>query len=453
MECLKNLFKNCLGGRENNNESENNYPLSELNNNSSVAGQQTVSIEPSSSEEQRSITERVETEERENNPTEEQIFNPVSEITKEFSDSDSQKIIANKKKDKEVIILIGSTGKGKSTLANVLVNKNNVFEESDGSTSETREIQSDKFQEDKVTYHVIDTVGLSDTKISREEVLDKIAEAVYLARDGISQVFFVIDGRFDAKEMANYDLLRTIIFDEEVVKHTTIIRTRFKNFRNQEECQKDLKSLQQESDLLKEIIKSCQERVIHVDNPSLNLLPADNDNQEKRKKREAKIEKGKKDRSDSRKILLESLQTSIQEDYYQPPKLKNLSTDLAEIIEEKKKLEQRLQDLKTKTSPLTSLALARTNSSFANNQPVVEIEETTNSISSQPIQGIGEQYYASERIQKLESERERLEKAIQAKQKTIRAKVFKHILNNADNITEQLGGKFFLASVTEDGHD
>jgi len=47
------------------------------------------------------------------------------------------------------ILLIGKTGNGKSTLANVLVNKNDNFEEifkrGKGSTSETYDIKSEKF--------------------------------------------------------------------------------------------------------------------------------------------------------------------------------------------------------------------------------------------------------------------------------------------------------------------
>src|SRR6185312_6707864 len=107
-------------------------------------------------------------------------------------------------KSKRVIFLIGSTGKGKSTLANVLVNEvrdgqfknfREIFKESGASVSGTREIQKEEFIEENINYAIIDTVGIGDTKLKREEILDKIAEAVYLAREGISQILFVINGR------------------------------------------------------------------------------------------------------------------------------------------------------------------------------------------------------------------------------------------------------------------
>ncbi|CAG8476342.1 10310_t:CDS:10 [Racocetra fulgida] len=138
------------------------------------------------------------------------------------------------------ILLIGSTGKGKSTLANVITGLENKFKESD----------------------VIDTVGIGDTKLKREEVLDKIAEAVYLVKDGVSQVFFVIGNKFDQREMENYDLLRTIIFDNEIVNHTTIVRNCFENFKEPEECKKDIDSMIKEGGKLAGIIESRQEKAI-----------------------------------------------------------------------------------------------------------------------------------------------------------------------------------------------
>src|SRR5256885_1558807 len=105
----------------------------------------------------------------------------------------------------KTILLIGRSGRGKSTLANVVTDTNN-FKESSGSISETKEIQLGGFEENSIDYQVIDTPGIGDTKMSDSEVLDIIAKAVYLARDGVSQVFFTTDGRFDEFEMASTSL-------------------------------------------------------------------------------------------------------------------------------------------------------------------------------------------------------------------------------------------------------
>ena len=50
----------------------------------------------------------------------------------------------------KTILLIGRSGRGKSTLANVMISGENIenkFKESSGSTSETRRIQVEKFED------------------------------------------------------------------------------------------------------------------------------------------------------------------------------------------------------------------------------------------------------------------------------------------------------------------
>src|SRR5436305_3635172 len=145
------------------------------------------------------------------------------------------------------ILLIGRSGRGKSTLANVITGMENKFKESGSSASETKKIQFEEFKDKDTNYAIIDTPRIGDTKMSDNEVLDIIAEAVYLARDGVSQVFFVNDGRFDQYEMATYDLLRTIIFDENITKHTTIVRTRFPDFKKPKKWQADIDLMKKEA--------------------------------------------------------------------------------------------------------------------------------------------------------------------------------------------------------------
>jgi GTP-binding protein EngB required for normal cell division len=299
-------------------------------------------------------------------------------------EKDNQTIMTNNKN----ILLIGRSGRGKSTLANVLTNTSN-FTESSGSTSETRVIQYQNFANNNTNCQVIDTPGIGDTKLPQEQVLDIIAQAVYLAREGVSQVLFVTNGRFDQFEMATYNVLREVIFDAEVTKHTTIVRTNFPEFRDQEETQKDIQAMTQEAHEeaaklnkklatkeqeqaelqetsqeysniaeeiakiqqelkatnLAEIIQSCQGRVVHVDNPSLAL----------KGNRKAEIIKRTKKRYQSQEILLTHLNQNCQESLYQPSKLQSLSnqisTDYSEYLTKKEELERELKRLRSQSSP------------------------------------------------------------------------------------------------------
>ncbi|CAG8776152.1 19639_t:CDS:10 [Gigaspora margarita] len=135
--------------------------------------------------------------------------------------------------DKKVfknILLIGKTGNGKSTLANVLTGTN-LFKESDSAVSETKEINSEEFECEGVNYRIIDTIGMDDnTGLTNEEILEKVAQATYSMKEGISQIMFVTSGRFDRSEMLAYSLLKGTIFDEKIAKYTTIVRTRSPRF-------------------------------------------------------------------------------------------------------------------------------------------------------------------------------------------------------------------------------
>jgi hypothetical protein len=231
-------------------------------------------------------------------------------------------------------LLIGRTGKGKSTVANVLTNTNK-FKESEFAVSETKNIQICELKYNGIKYQIIDTVGVGDTKLSEEEVLHKIAEAVYAVRHGLSQVLFVTSGRFTEEEEIIYEeLLKKAIFDENIAKYTTIVRTNFPNFCNEDKCRADIEKIKQNNQELSEIITSCH-KFVHVNNPPLDI-----DDPE-----ELKIYK--KAREKSRLILLKHLAENCQ-DVYKPKNLEELNTRIGKHIEEKETLEQQIISLKTK---------------------------------------------------------------------------------------------------------
>jgi hypothetical protein len=411
-------------------------------------------------------------------------------------------MLPNKEKNSpKTILLIGSTGKGKSTLANVITDLEDKFKESGASVSGTKEIQKEEFIESNsgISYAVIDTVGMGDTNLKREEVLDKIAEAVYLAKDGVNQIFFVIDDKFNPHEMTNYDLLRTIIFDQEVVNHTTIVRTRFENFEKQEKCQEDIEEMIGQGGKLAEIIKSCQKRVIYVDNPSLDLLPVENEDKEKKIKRETKIENRKKTRSTSRKLLIEYLQKICltQTKEYKPQKLQKLSAEIFDYmqtkIESKKKLAEKeakrkrleeeakkAEEAKKKQAEIESISEQSSATEDSENKPErksnrlklktwIKFPSLKKDLKKKGKEKKDNQESESSKnnpkvitklkITALENElKELLEtkkliEEIQEKDGLIRQKVLGHILHNYDDITKVQGSDNFIKTIIGDSNN
>ncbi|RHZ35747.1 protein kinase [endosymbiont GvMRE of Glomus versiforme] len=201
------------------------------------------------------------------------------------------------------ILLIGRTGNGKSALANVLANKEGEFEEffkeGRGSTSETRKINDKLFEINGIKYRIIDTPGLGDTKLTKIQTLQEIAKVYDKVKDGLSQILFVNNGKFTPEEVDTYNTLKEILFDENITKYTTIMRTNFAYFEDKTECENDIHALLTENNkAIVEMIESCDKRIIHVDNPPLNIIG-------KRSREQNNL--NKEIRSDSRKILINHL--------------------------------------------------------------------------------------------------------------------------------------------------
>ncbi|RHZ49126.1 hypothetical protein Glove_529g54 [Diversispora epigaea] len=228
------------------------------------------------------------------------------------------------------IILIGRTGNGKSALANVIGNIDK-FKESDLGVSETH-IHFEEIEVGGINYRIIDTIGLCDTSMSEQEVIDIIVDVVYGVID-INQILFVTSNRFTEEEIDAYDLL-SVIFDENISKYTTIVRTRFSSFRKPELCNEDKKALIKENSKLAEVIISCN-KIIHVDNPSIIDIEDENEMAMKKRTRER-----------SRTILLTHLYTCREN--FKPGNPGNLYERIEYHRTEKERLQRELNEMKEK---------------------------------------------------------------------------------------------------------
>lgn len=229
--------------------------------------------------------------------------------------SSSYQIIQAKENDTRNILIVGMTGGGKSTLANVLTG-GAKFEEKSSSTSVTEKFQkSDIFKWQDKNYRLIDNIGFGDSSnISERDILFKIGEGIHSAREGINQILFVVNGRFTPEQIIAFNKFRSFVAESKVAEFITIVKTGFKDFRSQQKCQDDHEKLTNESPELKEIIKSCKERLIYVDNPPIPVVE-EGDNEEEKEDKEQGIRINNKKRKESRERILKHLVDNCQEIY------------------------------------------------------------------------------------------------------------------------------------------
>eukprot|EP00050_Salpingoeca_kvevrii_P012964 m.26013 g.26013 ORF g.26013 m.26013 type:complete len:335 (-) comp4520_c0_seq1:62-1066(-) len=143
-----------------------------------------------------------------------------------------RKIMAEHGKPSKTIIVIGSTGNGKTTLVNLIAGKP-VFKESSHAKSETSHSQVHETEPiNGESYRIVDTVGIGDTDRTPEEVFMSLADACCCCRDGLVQVLFVIKGRLTTPEIEAFNLMMNVLLGAEVIRFTTIIFTNQAKFRD-----------------------------------------------------------------------------------------------------------------------------------------------------------------------------------------------------------------------------
>ncbi|RIA82377.1 hypothetical protein C1645_508610 [Glomus cerebriforme] len=223
--------------------------------------------------------------------------------------------MANCEKGIKNLLIVGRTVSGKSTLCNVLSNTDN-FEESEYTAKKTETFQTEIFESNETKYCVVE-IGLIEKKV----LYDKIGDVIYLMPEGISQVLFVVDERFTAEEIGMLELFEAM-FDSGIGEYTTIVRTKFENFKNEELYEKDREDLCKVSETFAKICR----RIVYVDNPPIKILVNDHEDEET-------IKINKKRRDLSRNILLKHLEKVCQEKYYKLKSWDELHSKIASYIE------------------------------------------------------------------------------------------------------------------------
>ncbi|CAB5096291.1 unnamed protein product [Rhizophagus irregularis] len=200
------------------------------------------------------------------------------------------------------LLIIGTIHSGKSALANVIC-KTKFFEEN-GCNS--KDFQEYDFVWNNTNYHVVDI----RVNLIENEILYKIGQVIYSMPEGISQILFVVDHRLTAEEIKKLSEIEEEILKIEICKITTIVRTKFEDFKSKDECKKDEENLYSlnKKIFIKNIFTN-KPPIIHVDNPSAHIYVYDSDD-------DATVNYiGRGRREKSRTILLEHLNKVCSEKY------------------------------------------------------------------------------------------------------------------------------------------
>ncbi|CAG8703649.1 17164_t:CDS:1, partial [Rhizophagus irregularis] len=159
-------------------------------------------------------------------------------------------------------------------------------------------------------------------------------ESCWYIKEELNQVLFVVSGRFTKEEIRSYNLLKKVIFDENIVNYTTIVRTNFPHFKKKTDCEEDIKIMIDNGGELAEVIKTCKERIIHVDNPPIDV-------------KGERLKCNKENRKVLKEILLKNL-IKFDETYKSKNFYRERHENLENFIGEKEKIIKQVKEIKSK---------------------------------------------------------------------------------------------------------
>lgn len=247
-------------------------------------------------------------------------------LTEEESDSEEEKkesLLEISPADNKTrnILIVGLTGSGKSALANTL-SRTEDFKSGSQSISLTKNFQHSEifeWENNGIIYKfsVVDNIGFGDTegKDFLKVILYRIGEGIVKIQErGINQILFLFKDRFSPTVIKAFETFKDFINESQVTEFTTLIRTNFINFDDDERCENDKKTLLEENSKIKDIIESCNS-IIHIDNSPLIEIKKTYKKSKDKERDERRNKTSKENQQESRERVLNHLIENCSNNY------------------------------------------------------------------------------------------------------------------------------------------